>query len=460
MTKIDHDRIGIVEEAVAFARDVATELSSILITHYPDADTLDTLRPGTPDLGTVTAMNRAVAAAFVAQGVQVFVQRADKAAFRRWMADRADTAENRLAWVDRTRLLGGLAALKVLGVAAGQSPRRPLLGNVPGPLADRLLEAYSDDDDDTQFRELSEELIAAGRDDALELALRKARDQLEDGAADVLALEFREMAEAAEAGPSGWVELVTLPMALIPGSVPDAAELGESLVASGALPNKVEVRFLPGWRSPDTLAGLHPTAIRRVLLDMVAGAEPRDLPPGDTDDLAKSGFGVLIGLQIDWDIPIWEDIFENGLPQEPEEAEETSEDAERTAAFEHWRMSAAESSGGCVALALVSPSHVQDEIFEFMDEAGEHTRGIEDIRDFVAMVRREANDEEVVCRPEVIGTGLEISLFTRAGRFLDSLTLPAERLPARAEEMPRLIETFVPIVRDAPGAPESISPRD
>lgn len=452
MMEIDHDRIAMVEEAVALAHDVAAELSSILITHYPDADTLDTLRPGTPELGTVTAMNRAVAAAFVAQGVQVFVQMADKAAFRRWMADRAVTAENRPAWVDRRRLLGGPAALKILGVAPGQGPRRPLLGNAPGPLADRLLEAYSDDDD-TEFAELSEELIAAGHDDVLELVLRKARDQLEDGAADVLALEFREMAEAAEAGPSGWVELVTLPMALIPGSVPDAAELGESLLASGALPENVEIRFLHGWRSPDTLAGLHPTAIRRVLLDMVAGAEPRDLPPGDTDDLAKSGFGVLIGLQIDWDIPIWEDIFENGLPQEAEEAEETPEDAERTAAFERWRMSAAESSGGCVALALVPPSHVQDEIFAFMDEAGEHTRGIEDIRDFVAMVRREANDEEVVCRPEVIGTGLEISLFTTSGRFLDSLTLSAERLPARAEEMPRLIETFVPIVRDAPRVP-------
>ncbi len=447
MTKSDDDLIELVQEAVALAEDVAPDLNSILITHYPDADSLDMLRPGGSDLETTVAVNRAVAEAFVAQGVQVFVQRADKAAFRRWMADRADTAANRLAWIDRTRLLGGTAALKVLGVAPGHSPDHPALGATPGPLADLLLEAYSDQDDDTLFRAIAEDLIAAGRDDALELALRKARDQLEDGAADVLALEFREMAEAAEIGPSGWAELVTLPVALIPGSVPDAAELGKSLIASGAVPDKIELRFLPGWRSPEALAVLHPTAIRRVLLDLVAGAEPRDLPPGDTDDLAKAGFGVLLGLQIAWDIPIWDDILANGLPEEPDDAQETSDDAARMAAFEQWRGSVAGSSGGCVALALVPPSIVQDEIFEFMDEAGEHSRGIEEIRDFVAMARREANDEEVVCRPEVIGTGLEISLFTRAGRFLDSLTLPADRLPARAEGMPHLLEAFVPIIR-------------
>jgi hypothetical protein len=40
--------------------------------------------------------------------------------------------------------------------------------------------------------------------------------------------------------------------------------------------------------------------LRRVLLDMVDGKAPRDLPPGDTDELARRGFGVLVGLRIDW----------------------------------------------------------------------------------------------------------------------------------------------------------------
>jgi hypothetical protein len=451
MPNTTNPRDGLIEEAVFLARDVAPRLHSILITHYSDADTLDTLRPGETDLDFVTALNRAVGEEFAALGVSVFVQRADRAAFRRWMQGRADTAENRLSWVDRGRLLRGPDALTVLGAGPIQGPSRPVLGHVPGPIADRVVESYSDEDD-ADFLELARTLIAAGRDDALELAIRKASDQLgEDSAAD-MSFAFREIAEAAEAGPSGWAELVALPMALVVGSVPDAAELGASLISSGALPDTVEIRFLPGWRSPDALAGLHATAVRRVLLDLVAGVEPHDIPPGDTDDLAKSGFGVLLGLQIDWDIPVWDDVYFNGLPQEPEEGEGASEDEERATAFQRWRMSAAEASGGCVPLGLVPPSKVQDEISSFMDEAEEHARPVEEIRDFVAMIRREANDEEVVCRLEVIRSAFIISLYTRAGRFLDSLTLSAERLPVSAEGMASLIETLVPVVRAAPGA--------
>ena len=51
---------------------------------------------------------------------------------------------------------------------------------------------------------------------------------------------------------------------------------------------------------------------------------------------------------------------------------------------------------------------------------------------------------------EIIGTGLELSLYCASGRFLDSLTLPANRMPAAPEEMIRVIATFVRIVRDAP----------
>lgn len=449
MPNNDDDRGAMVSEALAVARDVAGDLDGIVITHFPDADTLDILRPGTTDLATSRAVNRAVAEEFTAQGVGVFVQKADRAAFRRWMDGRADTAENRFAWRDRGRLLQGAAALKLLGAAVAPDPYTPALGKIPGPLADRLVETYSDEDD-TAFREFAETLIAAGRDDVIDLALRKARDHLGDDAACDVVDALREMAEAAEAGPSGWAELVTLPMALIQGSVPEATELGAGLAASGAFPETLDLRFLPGWRSPDALARLTATALRRVLLDLLAGQEPADLPPGDTDELAKSGFGLLLGVQFDWDIPAWEDVFQNGVRQEPDGDAQTPEDAAYAAAYESWRLAAAEASGGCVALALVAPTKVADEIAAFMEEAGGHTRGIEDIRDFVAMIRREANDEAIMCRLEVIGKGLEISLYTQAGRFLDSLTLPAARLPAPLREMPRLIEAFVPISRQNP----------
>ncbi len=115
--------------------------------------------------------------------------------------------------------------------------------------------------------------------------------------------------------------------------------MGESLVRSGFLQDTAELRFLPGWRSPDALTELSPGAIRRVLLDMVAGAEPRGLPPGDTDDLAKRGFGVLLGLRIDWSIPIWDEIAAaDGLPlASNEDDEETPEEARRAALFDRWR---------------------------------------------------------------------------------------------------------------------------
>src|ERR1019366_9969333 len=75
----------IVGQAAALARDIAPDIDTILITHYPDRDTLNTLRPTATDLETVVDVNRAVATELAALGVEIFVQRADRAAFRRWM---------------------------------------------------------------------------------------------------------------------------------------------------------------------------------------------------------------------------------------------------------------------------------------------------------------------------------------------------------------------------------------
>jgi hypothetical protein len=171
------------------------------------------------------------------------------------------------------------------------------------------------------------------------------------------------------------------------------------------------------------------------------------MPPADTDELAAKGFGVLLGLQVDWSVPLWDDVAANGPPQE---GEETPEDAARSAAFDRWR-AAAFSAMGCVPLALVPLSEIADEIADFLAEAGQQVGGIEEIRAFVAGARREAPDKEVVCRPEVIGDGLELSLYTPGGRFVASMNLPAERMPARAEEMLRLVESIVPVVKDTPG---------
>ena len=440
-----------VARAADLARDVAPDLAGILLTHYRDADTLDTLRPGETDLPTVTAVNRAVAAEMLEAGVEILVQVADRAAFRRYMAERDNTAENRLAWIDRSRLLRGAEALAVLGLDASAAPPRPSFGKAPGLEADRLLDANGDEESD-EFDGLVQALMHAGRIDILDLAVRKLGEREGDEAADELNWVLLVAAEGAPLGPSGWAELVTLPVALAAGPVPDAEQFGAGLIASGALPPSDEVRFLPGWRSPEALAELSFGAVRRVLLDMADGKPPRDLPPGDTDDLARHGFGVLLGLRIDWAIPVWDEIAAAGglKPQPDDDAAETPEEARRAALFDQWRGAVFQESQGCVPLGLVAFSDTAAEIADFLAEAGQQTEGLEEIREFVATARREAGGEDVVCRPEIIGDALELSLYTAAGRFLDSVTLPASRLPARAEQMPQVLEAFVRVVQDTP----------
>ena len=441
-----------IAQAEALAQEIGADIASVLLTHFADAETLDTMRPGGPDLATVTAVNRAVAAELAAQGVEIFVQTADRAAFRRWMQDRDDTPDNRRAWIDRARLLRGPEAFRLLGLPAPKPPPAPRFAPAPGPIADRLLAAFLNDDGET-FAEMAEDLLTAARRDVLELAVRKAAERQGDDAADAIELALAAIAEGARIGPSGWAGLVTLPVALPPGTPPDAAAMGEALARSGIPPDTIELRFLPGWRAPDTLSALPPVAIRRVLLDLVAGIEPRDLPPADTDDLAERGFGVLLGLELDWDIPVWDEIAATGLPDEPDDdtADETPDEARRAALFDSWRSAVFDAHGGCVPLALVPPSELGAEIASFLEEAGRHTDGIDEIREFIAMARSEAGGEEVVCRAEIIGTGLELSVYAASGRFLDSLTLTADRLPAAPEDMMRLIANFVRLVPNAPG---------
>jgi hypothetical protein len=104
-----------------------------------------------------------------------------------------------------------------------------------------------------------------------------------------------------------------------------------------------------------------------------------------------------------------------------------------------------------VPLDLVPLSEVDGAIADFLDEAGGHLEGIDEIRAFVEVARREAGGLDVVCRPEIIGEALELAAYTVEGRFLDSLTLPPNRLPASAEATLALVGAFVRLVRDAPG---------
>ena len=442
---------AVVAQAVQLAREVAPDLSNVLLTHYQDADALDVLRPGETDLETVAAVNRAVAAEMVEYGVEVWVQQADKAAFRRWMTDRDDIAKNRRAWIDRNRLLFGAEALKLLGLKAPKDASRPTFGKLPGPIADQVLETYGEEDSD-DFDGLVQDILQADRADILDLAVRKIREMQGDDAADDLNWVIRVAAEGAEIGPSGWAELVALPVALAVGKLQDGEAFGRGFIASGSLEPDEEIRLLPGWRSPDALADLSYAAIRRVLLDITEGREPRDLPPGDMDDLARNGFGVLLGIRIDWSIPVWDSIVaDGGLPEAPDQEAEPTPDQERRAALgDTWRVGVFEDSNGCVPLAIVPLSEVANEISEFLIDAADQTSALAEIREFVAVGRQEAGGEDIVCLPQVNGDDLELSLYTNSGRYLDSLALPGSRLPAPAQEMSELIGGFAQIVQSRP----------
>jgi hypothetical protein len=438
-----------IEDALALARELAPRMSAVVLTHFPDADTLDLMRPGAGPLEAVVAVNRALAVELAQEGVQVLVQVADRAAFRRWMDGRSDTPEARRAWRNHRGLLQGPAAFEALGIEPGAA-RPPRRGKASGTPADRLMRAFADEEGG-EFDELAEELVAAGRDGVLDQAIRKVAARFGEEAAQDLAQELLAVAEGARIGPAGWAALVALPVALPPGAPPDPISLGESLIASGALAEELELRFLPEWRAPDALDALPPGVLRRVLLDMVAGEEPSALPPAKPTQLQESGFGVLVGLQYDWAMPSWEEIVAQGLPEPPEEGKETPEEAARAKVFERWRAAAYDAGDGCVPLALVPFSEATAEIADFLQEAGDQTSGLAEIRDFVDMARDEAPGEEVVCRATVEGERLQLALYTRAGRFLDELSLEAAQLPVPAAEMPELLRAFVPLVAQPPG---------
>jgi len=199
-----------VEAAAELAREVAPNLDAVLVTIYSDADTLDTIRPGDAGLEPANAVARAVGMTMAEEGVEVFVQRADRGAFRRWLAGRQDGPEVRRTWVDRGRLLRGAEALRALGLVAPPPEPPPRFPPAPGPTADRLLAAY-EDREGGEFDGLAGALIEAGRGDVLDLAVRKVRARQSDENAAELRADMVAVAEGAAVGPSGWAELVALP---------------------------------------------------------------------------------------------------------------------------------------------------------------------------------------------------------------------------------------------------------
>ncbi|WP_181378312.1 hypothetical protein [Teichococcus aestuarii] len=152
------------------ARDLAPELRSVVLTHDPDAETLDLMRPGgAVPLAVLQEANRAVAAEMLRQGVVVLVQQADWAAAGAGGMRGRDGTGSPAAWRDRSRLLHGAEALRRIGVEA-PAPSRPEKG--AGTPADRLMRLFASEDG-AAFEACAEALIGQGRDGVLEQAVRK-----------------------------------------------------------------------------------------------------------------------------------------------------------------------------------------------------------------------------------------------------------------------------------------------
>jgi len=192
--------------------------------------------------------------------------------------------------------------------------------------------------------------------------------------------------------------------------------------------------------------------MRRILTELAERREPRDLPPGDTDDLVRSGFGVLVGLRIDWNLAIWDEIAAAGrLTEEDEpEAEETPETRAQAKAIEARRGRVAAETGGSVPLDLVPLAETGDVIATFLDETAGQVSGLDQIRDFIAETEDQAEGAEVVCHPAITGQGLdpglELVAYTVAGRPLGVMALQASDLPAPPDAMRGIIGGWARLV--------------
>lgn len=297
------------------------------------------------------------------------------------------------------------------------SPRRSAEGKSgSGTPADRMLRAWHDREDET-FAEQAEALIAEGRDGVLSTALRKLGERYEEEEVDEFARALTELAEVTEAGADfDMAQLLLLPV-VTTGTLPDPAPLAAGLTASGTLPEEAETVFLADWREAEAIGTLSPVALRRVLLDVVAGRPPADLPPMETARVAVGTVAVLVGAAIFRAPPAAED------PDAELESLDLLEEEAGTAsieAFTTWRDSLTpEQTGGAMVLPPCAPSELEDDLLALLDEA-EGAQGIEEILDFIEAAREEAGSEAIAARLAEHDDGLQITVLTEAGRVLDS----------------------------------------
>ncbi|MCO6416966.1 hypothetical protein JYK14_12460 [Siccirubricoccus sp. KC 17139] len=452
------------EEAAAHAAAWAPLLPAILLTHFPDQATLDALRPEAPPLAVVAEINRAVARAALAAGSKVLVQVADAAEFRAWLDSPAEQPRTPMAWRRRAPRLMGDAALAALGLdlreVARPKPRRSL-----GSPAERLVQAAFAPDP-PGFEALAEELLQAGRQGVLDQAVRRAAERYEEESVAHLENLLFLTAEAKAVPPTGRAVFVVLPVVLPEdGPAPEAAYIAESFLAAGVAGELSELRLLPAWRAPGPLLALDPVGLRRALEEMLAGREPAALPPATEAELAEEGVGLLLGVNLAWDVPEWAQIdrspapdlaalAEGGAAPDPQAEEHAAADDALDAAFEAWAEEIADRFQGCAPLNLVGASELEEVLEMYFgppggEAAAEIPESLAELADFVLMAEQEAGGAPIVGHIAARDTArLTLALYTKEGRFLDSRDFDLAALPPEAVES---LGELVELVETPPG---------
>lgn len=436
-------------DPIAQADAVAERVRAVLFTSFPDAETLELLRPGAGPLEEVRAAQREGAAALARAGVQILVQRADRAGFRRWQDAQARATSGQpdpLLWRDRQGgYLQGEAALRELGLPASLIRRPALRGS--GSPAERLVRAFAANDAGAMQLQV-EALLAEGRQGVLDQAARRLAERYQDEAVEAFEYGLMASAGSLQGGPSGWVTLITLPAGLPPTQLPDGAALIESLLAAGAMPEQVELRLLPEWRDPALLRDITPCALRGALQDLLAGRAPAALPPADPQALLQGGIGMLIGLEFDWRITSWEQLLAGDLPPPEPLEEDAADEAEMVDpqiaaledAYDAWSSRVFQETNGCVPMPLTPASDTLADIDDFTS-----VEGVDELRQAIEMAQQEAGEETVVGDPDFNEGGLALGLYTESGRYLDTVSIPIEQLPLPEEDMREMLAQLLPL---------------
>lgn len=485
MALTEAQKVEAIRRVANAARRLADVQTAVRLTHFETADALAAVKPDQPDLDLdlQQRMNRAGAAVLLDEGVSVSVQIVEPSAYFAWLGARKNTATARAGFHDPSREVRGAAALQLLGLP--RDTQRGRIGAPPpsrraGTPADQLIRAHLADDDEA-FDDLVDELLEHDRSGVFAVALRKFAARYTQEAVRDFKAALMEAAQSVST--DGGVMQLRVMIGLASDGLPDCSDLAAGLGDSGAFAvlsgGVQEVRFLPAWRTLDAVLDLSPGAVRRVMLDIVAGREPADLPPAKQNDGPLALVGVvseqfvhldegdeagvdLAGILRDADgtdedrEEYWADDLDEDDPDEDDLDDDDLDDDEpddildeydarmqaiidaETAAFETWsRAQVAHTPGLDALLFPTGPSDLADEFDTFMAGLANRTSDVPvDLAELESFLESaSAEGDAAVCQLIHSGMVVDLAVLAADGLAIDVRTLSARDLEALGESV-------------------------